>query len=118
MEIGFLPGVVQGVVYVVVGAAVAWILTKRGVRDALAQTAEGWRSLAEMRSQEIDALKRRIDSLESEYRDVREENEQLRNLNIRYQTEILGLRRRVQELELRSKCQRADCPVIAAAEKV
>lgn len=99
MDTGFLPAWAQAIAAVMVGAVMLWILAKRGVRDALQQTAEGWKSLAEMRNQEIENLKKRMEVLESDHRRVIAENEQLRSLNIRYQAEILELRSRIVDLE-------------------
>lgn len=85
-----------------VGAAVGLLVygAIRGFREAVRQAADGWRSLAELRHEEIESLERRVATLEAEHRRLMAENEQLRSLNLRYQAEIVELRARVAELEM------------------
>lgn len=67
--------------------------------EALKQTAEGWKLLADQRAESLRVLEERVARLETALAHVRTENDELRRLNLSYQTELIALRERVRHLE-------------------
>jgi len=93
--------VVQGVVIVTgAGMGLYW-LNRQAYIKTLERAVEGWRTLAELRNQEILELKQRVAQLEADLRRLVAENEQLRNLNLSYQAQLVELQARLRQLEER-----------------
>ena len=87
-------------VLTLIGALIGGIALGRwSYQQAIAQAASGWKELAEVRAQDIDRLKTKIDGFDKDFRQMVKENEQLRSLNLKYQLELTELRERVRLLE-------------------
>jgi predicted nucleic acid-binding Zn-ribbon protein len=91
--------VIEGLI-VVSGAGFAlFYLNRNAYVKTLEKAVEGWKTLAELRNQEIGELKQRVATLESELRRILAENEQLRTLNLGYQAQIIEMQARIRHLE-------------------
>jgi predicted nuclease with TOPRIM domain len=91
--------VLQGVVIVTAAGFGLYWLNRQAYVKTLERAVEGWRALAEMRSQEIAELRQRVAALEADLRRLVAENEQLRQLNLSYQAQLAEMQLRLRQLE-------------------
>jgi len=88
----------SGLIAVIVTVIASGLFAQRA---SLKATAEGWKMLAEQKSATITSLESRVSQTEANMAGLRSENDYLRNLNLRHQTEVIQLREQVTQLEAR-----------------
>jgi peptidoglycan hydrolase CwlO-like protein len=106
MDTGFLQWFVSGLVSAVLMAIFGFFAIRHQALRASQEASKSWESLARQREEsrneavrELNLVKDRISRLEAQLEQVDKENEQLRALNLQYQTEIVSLKKRIAELE-------------------